>query len=79
MPAIEFLAARYAIDGRAIVGPLDLEVRRGETLVFLGESGSGKTTSLRLVNRLPPAAMSRWTAAAPVRGTRFDSGAASAT
>jgi len=51
-PAIEFVAARYAIDGRSIVGPLDFEVRRGETLVFLGESGSGKTTSLRLVNRL---------------------------
>jgi len=51
-PAIEFVAARYAIDGLSIVGPLDFEVRRGETLVFLGESGSGKTTSLRLVNRL---------------------------
>jgi len=51
-PAIEFVAARYAIDRRSIVGPLDFEVRRGETLVFLGESGSGKTTSLRLVNRL---------------------------
>jgi osmoprotectant transport system ATP-binding protein len=51
-PAIEFVAARYAINGRSIVGPLDFDVRRGETLVFLGESGSGKTTSLRLVNRL---------------------------
>jgi osmoprotectant transport system ATP-binding protein len=52
MPAVEFVSARYAIGGRSIVGPLDFEVRRGETLVFLGESGSGKTTSLRLVNRL---------------------------
>jgi osmoprotectant transport system ATP-binding protein len=51
-PVIEFVAARYAISGRPIVGPLDFEVRRGETVVFLGESGSGKTTSLRLVNRL---------------------------
>ena len=51
-PAIEFIAARYAINGRSLVGPLDFEVRRGETLVFLGESGSGKTTSLRLINRL---------------------------
>jgi osmoprotectant transport system ATP-binding protein len=51
-PAIEFVAVRFAIGGRSIVGPLDFEVRRGETLVFLGESGSGKTTSLRLVNRL---------------------------
>jgi osmoprotectant transport system ATP-binding protein len=50
--AIEFVAARYALNGRSIVGPLDFEVRPGETVVFLGESGSGKTTTLRLVNRL---------------------------
>jgi osmoprotectant transport system ATP-binding protein len=50
--AIEFAGVRYAIDGRTIVGPLDLEIRRGETMVFLGESGSGKTTTLRLINRL---------------------------
>ncbi|MBI4419202.1 MAG: ATP-binding cassette domain-containing protein, partial [Gemmatimonadetes bacterium] len=51
-PAVEFAAVRYAVDGRTILGPFDLQVRRGETLVFLGESGSGKTTSLRLINRL---------------------------
>jgi osmoprotectant transport system ATP-binding protein len=31
---------------------LNLEVWRGETLVLLGRSGSGKTTTLKLVNRL---------------------------
>ncbi len=31
---------------------LSLEVERGETLVLLGRSGSGKTTALRLINRL---------------------------
>lgn len=35
-----------------IVNDLNLAVRRGETLVLLGESGCGKTTTLRLVNRL---------------------------
>src|SRR5215216_8009964 len=38
--------------GAPIIDALDLEVRRGETLVLLGESGCGKTTTLRLVNRL---------------------------
>jgi osmoprotectant transport system ATP-binding protein len=31
---------------------LNLEVARGETLVLLGRSGSGKTTMLKLMNRL---------------------------
>ena len=31
---------------------LNLEVHEGETLVILGKSGSGKTTALRLINRL---------------------------
>jgi osmoprotectant transport system ATP-binding protein len=35
-----------------IIAELELEVRRGETLVLLGESGCGKTTTLRLINRL---------------------------
>jgi osmoprotectant transport system ATP-binding protein len=51
---VEFRNASYGVPGLAaqIISNLNLEVRRGETLVLLGESGCGKTTTLRLVNRL---------------------------
>jgi osmoprotectant transport system ATP-binding protein len=51
-PAIEFRGAIYCAQGRVLLGPVDLEVARGETLVLLGRSGSGKTTALKLINRL---------------------------
>jgi osmoprotectant transport system ATP-binding protein len=35
-----------------IISDLNFSVERGETLVLLGESGCGKTTTLKLVNRL---------------------------
>jgi osmoprotectant transport system ATP-binding protein len=38
--------------GAALLSGLTLNVGRGETLVLLGRSGSGKTTTLRLINRL---------------------------
>jgi osmoprotectant transport system ATP-binding protein len=38
--------------GRHAVRALDLDVARGETLVLLGRSGSGKTTTLKLINAL---------------------------
>jgi osmoprotectant transport system ATP-binding protein len=51
--AIEFADVGYSLpDGRALLSGLNLEVRRGETLMLLGRSGSGKTTSLKLINRL---------------------------
>ena len=51
-PAIEFRAAEYRVDGRAVLGPLSLVVATGETVVLLGRSGSGKTTALRMINGL---------------------------
>ena len=35
-----------------VISDLNLNVQQGETLVLLGESGCGKTTTLKLVNRL---------------------------
>jgi osmoprotectant transport system ATP-binding protein len=51
-PVIEFRDAGYSLNGTLLVGPLNLAIELGETLVLLGESGSGKTTTLRLINRL---------------------------
>ncbi|HEX8708216.1 MAG TPA: ATP-binding cassette domain-containing protein [Pyrinomonadaceae bacterium] len=51
---VEFRGVGYALPGSSspVISGLDLAVRRGETLVLLGESGCGKTTTLKLVNRL---------------------------
>ena len=51
---VEFRNVSYSVSGAAspILFDLNLEVKRGETLVLLGESGCGKTTTLKLVNRL---------------------------
>lgn len=51
--AIEFRDVSYrTAEGRALVSNLNLRVMRGETLVLLGRSGSGKTTTLKLINAL---------------------------
>jgi osmoprotectant transport system ATP-binding protein len=53
VPAIEFRAVDYDLPtGQVILSDFNLEVRRGEILVLLGRSGSGKTTTLKLINRL---------------------------
>src|SRR2546426_360932 len=52
MSVVEFRNAAYAINGRALVENLSLKIVAGETIVLLGRSGSGKTTTLKLINRL---------------------------
>src|ERR1041384_5820318 len=39
-------------NGRGLVEGISFSVGAGETLVLLGRSGAGKTTTLKLVNRL---------------------------
>ena len=52
-PAIEFRDVTYDLpSGQRILASLNLKVQRGEILVLLGRSGSGKTTTLKLINRL---------------------------
>jgi len=51
--AVSFHDVSYHLpNGRQILKQLSFEVARGEVLVLLGRSGSGKTTALKLVNRL---------------------------
>jgi osmoprotectant transport system ATP-binding protein len=49
---IEFCDVSFIVAGKTLLANLNLSVRRGETLILLGRSGSGKTTTMKLINRL---------------------------
>ena len=50
---IQFRNVSYRFDGgHELLQNLDLDIHFGETLVLLGRSGSGKTTTLKLINHL---------------------------
>ena len=49
---VEFRGVGYTISGAKILDDLNFAISRGEVLVLLGESGCGKTTTLKLINRL---------------------------
>lgn len=51
--ALEFRDVTYRLPGGStLLAGLNLTVSSGETLILLGRSGSGKTTTLKLINRL---------------------------
>lgn len=52
MAYLSFQDVSYQVDGRTILDKLSFDLEPGETLVLLGRSGSGKTTALRLINRM---------------------------
>ncbi len=49
VPAIEFRNVHLAFDDKVILNSVSFKVRRGETKIILGRSGSGKSTIIRLV------------------------------
>ena len=53
-PLVEFrdVSFSHAAAAAPIISQLTFSVQQGETLVLLGESGCGKTTTLKLINRL---------------------------
>ena len=50
--AIVFERVSVARGGRPILNGVDLTLERGETVALVGRSGAGKSTILKLVNRL---------------------------
>ena len=51
-PIVAFRNVSFRVSEALVIDGLSFDVRRGEILVLLGESGCGKTTTLRLINSL---------------------------
>lgn len=49
---VEFRDVNFQVNHQYLLSQLNLTIYAGEALVLLGRSGSGKTTTLKLINRL---------------------------
>ncbi len=49
---VEFRDVSFKINHRPLLSHLNLTIHSGEAIVLLGRSGSGKTTTLKLINHL---------------------------
>ncbi|MFN2501745.1 MAG: ATP-binding cassette domain-containing protein [Pyrinomonadaceae bacterium] len=49
---LEFRSVGYTVNGLQVLKDLSLVITKGEVVVLLGESGCGKTTTLKLINAL---------------------------
>jgi osmoprotectant transport system ATP-binding protein len=49
---LSFNGVGYTPQGRSLLSDINFKVKQGQTLVLLGRSGCGKTTTLKLINRL---------------------------
>ncbi len=50
--AVEFDNVTFSVGLRSLVSNLNFSVYKGEALILLGRSGSGKTTTMKLINGL---------------------------
>ncbi|AFY35791.1 ATP-binding cassette domain-containing protein [Calothrix sp. PCC 7507] len=50
--AVEFRDVSFQINHRPLLSHLNLTIYQGEAIALLGRSGSGKTTTLKLINHL---------------------------
>lgn len=51
-PLISLQDVTVVRNGSRLIGPVSLEVSAGERVALLGRSGSGKTSTLRVINRM---------------------------
>lgn len=78
--AIEFQRVQKDFNGQTVIPDLNLTIDQGELFVLVGTSGSGKTTSLKMINCLEPLTAGKIlvngtdTTTIPVRSLRWQMG-----